>query len=237
MQEVIKKVFWKNLKEWKVREIAIEMWFTNQQPIFKAYQQNPEAVEKREKETLPQIKEEAKREWREIYYWDEAWFKSSNHKWKTRGKKGETPVVTSTWARFGVNWISVVSPKWEMRFMIYEWSFNSNKFIEFLKRFHEDRKKKTLILDGHPIHKTKKVNEYLNSINNEIKIYFIPWYSPELNPDEQVWNQVHSDLKGQVVRWNKHLMEKIRKSLYRLQKQKYKVMTFFNHPDIRRNLS
>ncbi|UFX83520.1 IS630 family transposase [Candidatus Absconditicoccus praedator] len=237
MQEVIKKVFGKNLKEWKVREIAIEMGFTNQQPIFKAYQQNPEAVEKREKETLPQIKEEAKREGREIYYGDEAGFKSSNHKGKTRGKKGETPVVTSTGARFGVNGISVVSPKGEMRFMIYEGSFNSNKFIEFLKRFHEDRKKKTLILDGHPIHKTKKVNEYLNSINNEIKIYFIPGYSPELNPDEQVWNQVHSDLKGQVVRGNKHLMEKIRKSLYRLQKQKYKVMTFFNHPDIRRNLS
>ena len=124
-----------------------------------------------------------------------------------------------------------------MRFMTYEWSFNSDKFIEFLKKFHEDGKKKTLILDGHPTHKTNKVNEYLNSINNEIKIYFIPWYSPESNPDEQVWNQVHNDLKGQVVRWKKHLMEKVRKSLYRLQKQKYKVMTFFNLPEVRRNLS
>lgn len=196
MQEVIKKAFWKNLKEWKVREIAIEMWFTNQQPIYKAYQQNPEAVEKREKETLPKIKEEAEKEWRKIYYWDEAWFQSSNNKWKTRGKKWETPVVISTWARFRVNWISAINPKWEMKFMAYEWSFNSEKFIEFLKKLHENGEKKTLILDGHPVHKTKKVNKYLESINDEIKVYFIPWYSPELNPDEQVWNKVHNDLKG-----------------------------------------
>lgn len=235
MQEVIKKAFWKNLKKWKVREIAKEMWFTNQQPIYKAYQQNPEAVAKREKETLPNIKEEANKEWRKIYYWDEAWFLSSNNKWKTRGKKWETPVVTTTWARFWVNAISIINSKWEMQFMTYEKNFNSDLFIEFLKKIYDPKQKKTLILDGHPSHKTKKVREYLKSIDERIKIYYLPWYSPELNPDEQVWNQVHNDLKGQVVRGKWHLMKKVKKSLYSLQKQRDKVKSFFSHPEVRRN--
>lgn len=236
VQQAIKVLFKKEMKIRKVRELLIELWFSNQTPLFRAYQQNPEKVEKWISEDLPMIMDEAEQEGRTIYYGDEAWFRSTNHKWKTRGKKWETPVVRATGARFWVNAISIVSPRWELRFMVYDWSFTSDTLIYFLKRLVRWTKKKmTLILDGHPTHKTKKVKQYLEDINHQVKIYILPWYSPELNPDEQVWLHVHNDLKGQIITSKQQQIDKVRQSLYRQQKQKDKVSSYFRHQDVQRN--
>lgn len=236
IQHAIKVLFNKDLKERKVRKILQEMGMTNQKPLFRAYQQDPEKVEKRLDEELPFILDEAEKEKRTIYYWDEAWFKSANHRGRTRWEKGKTPIVTATWARFGVNAISIISPKWELRFMAYESSFTSDTLLSFLRKLKKGTKKKmTLILDGHPTHKTKKVKSYLESIDHQIKIYYLPWYSPELNPDEQVRLHVHNDLKGVIVANKKDLIAKVRQSLYRQQKQKDKVKSYFRHPDVQRS--
>lgn len=235
VQYAIKIFFWKELKEWKTRQIMMELWFTNQTPLFRAYQQNPEKVEKRLDEELPFILDEAEKEWRTIYYWDEAWFKSANHRWKTWWLKWKTPVIKATWARFWVNAISIISPRWELKFMGYEGSFTSETLLLFLKRLvYKSKKKITIILDWHPTHKTKIVKKYLESIDNQVKIYLLPGYSPELNPDEQVWLHVHNDLKGVIVANKKDLIQKVRQSLYRQQKQKSKVSSYFRHPDVQR---
>lgn len=236
IQHTIKILFDKDLKEWKVRQILEELGMSNQKPLFRAYQQNPEKVEKRLDEELPFIMDEAEKEERTIYYWDEAGFKSANHRGKTRWEKGKTPIVTATGARFWVNAISIISPKWELRFMAYENSFTSDTLLKFLKTLvRGNDKKMTLILDWHPTHKTKKVKEYLEKINHQIKIYYLPGYSPELNPDEQVWLHVHNDLKGVIVANKKQLIQKVRQSLHRQQKQKEKVASYFRHPDVKRN--
>lgn len=235
VQVTIKKLFWKEIKEWKTRELLIELWFSNQTPLFRAYQQNPEKVEKWLDEELPFILNEAEKEWRTIFYWDEAWFRSTNHKWKTRWKVWKTPIVKATGYRFGINAISAVSPKWELRFMVYDGSFNGSVLIKFLKQLRSTMKKKvTLILDWHPSHKTKIVKQYLQEINEEIKIYYLPWYSPELNPDEQVWLHVHNDLKGLIINNKQHQIDLVRKSLHRQQKQKDKLQSYFRHPDVQR---
>jgi transposase len=234
IQFVIKKTFKKNLKFWKIREFLDEIEFTNQKPLFRAYQQNPEAVLEWVENTLPFIQDEAEKEWREIFYWDEAGFNSTDQKWKTWAKKWETPIVRVTWRRFRINAISCISSKWVLRFMVYEKSFNSETLIEFLKKIaYKTTQKMTLILDGHPTHKTKKVKSYLEKIDNQIKIYYLPWYSPELNPDEQVWNYVENDLKGHIIASKQHMIEKVKKNLFALQKKKDKVQSFFRHPEVK----
>lgn len=235
VQHAIKTLFKKEVKRRKARELLVELWFSNQTPLFRAYQQNPEKVEKWLDEKLPMILDEAEKEERTVYYWDEAWFKSTNHKGKTRAKKWQTPIVKATWARFWVNAISIISPRWELRFMVYDWTFTSETLIMFLKRLvRGNEKKMSIILDGHPTHKTKKVKAYLESINHQVKIYILPWYSPELNPDEQVWLHVHNDLKGQIIANKKQQIDKVRQSLYRQQKQKSKVASYFRHLDMQR---
>lgn len=231
--ELIKVKFDKKLKFWKVREILIDLWFSNQKPLFRAYQSDPEKIIKWVKEELPFIQYEAKKEWREICYWDEAWFRSTDQKGKTRWKKWITPIVKVTWARFCMNAISIISSRWELRFMTYKWSFSSDTLLQFLRRLvSKTTKKYTLILDGHSTHKTKKVKKYLEEIDNQIKLYYLPWYSPRLNPDEQVRNHVENDLKGRIIRSEKAMTEKVLQSLYSLQKQPMRVKSFFNHPEV-----
>lgn len=235
IQHAIKILFKKEVKWWKARELLVELWFSNQTPLFRAYQQNPEKVEKRLDEELPMILDEAEKEKRTVYYGDEAWFKSTNHKGKTRAKKWKTPIVKATWARFWVNAISIISPKWELRFMVYDGSFTSDTLIKFLKRLVRwTERKMSVILDWHPTHKTKKVKAYLEGIEHQVKIYILPWYSPELNPDEQVRLHVHNDLKGHIIANKKQQIDKVRQSLYRQQKQKSKVASYFRHPDMQR---
>jgi transposase len=69
IKKLIEVIFDKQLKRRKVREILIkDFGWTNQKPMFKAYQQNPEKVKQWKEETLPMIKEEARKEKREIFY-------------------------------------------------------------------------------------------------------------------------------------------------------------------------
>ena len=230
MQEVVKKLFQKELKYRKIKAFLDKIWYTNQKPIFKAYQQNPEKVKTRVEEELPKILTEAELENREVFYWDESWFKANDHRWCTRSKKWKTPIVTSTWMRFGVSAISIISWRGNLRFMVYEWGFTSDTLIKFLQRLVRwNQKKYTIILDWHPTHKSKKVQLFLESQDMRIKLYYLPWYSPELNPDELLRNCVKCDIKWTIFRSKKELCAKLASSLHKHQKQKDKIQSFFNH--------
>jgi transposase len=230
---LIKKMFWLSLHFTTVFRTLIDMWFSNQKPLFRAYQQRQEQVETRTEKTLPWIQKEAKKEWRDIRYGDEAWFKSTDHKWKTRAKKWQTPVVKKTWARFGINAVSAINMKWMMKFSLFTWSFTSKELIKFLKWLLKDNKRKvTIILDWHPTHKTKTVKKFVEWTNGKIKIYYLPGYSPELNPDEQVRNEVENGMKQEFIASKDDLKKKISKKLHSLQKKKPKVMSYFSHPEV-----
>jgi hypothetical protein len=150
----IKELTGKEFKERKMRKYLIAWWYSNQRPLFRAYQQNPEKVEEWISTVLPEILEEARKETRGVFYWDEAWFRSTNHKGKTWAKKWETPIVTATGARFWVNAISIVSPKWILKFMVYEWSFTSETLLIFLKRLVY----KNTVVSKSDFWKTKKLS-------------------------------------------------------------------------------
>ena len=55
---------------------------------------------------------------------------------------------------------------------------------------HKRRRPVTLILDGSSVHKSKSVKTYVDSLKGKLKLYFLPPYSPDLNPDELVWNHL-----------------------------------------------
>jgi transposase len=99
--------------------------------------------------------------------------------------------VRTTEARFGFNMISAVSPRGALRFMIVDGKVNADTFIEFCKRLlHGASAPVFLIVDGHPSHKTKKVSQWIERQNEKLQLFILPGYSPDLNPDELVWNGV-----------------------------------------------
>jgi transposase len=43
-----------------------------------------------------------------------------------------------------------------------------------------------LLVDGHPVHKAESVTRFIETVKDGFQLFFLPPYSPELNPDERV---------------------------------------------------
>jgi len=173
-----------------------QLGLTPQRPIWRAYQQRPEEVGKWLKEEYPRIRRLARQKGAQIFFGDEAGVRSDYHAGTTWAKKGQTPVVSTTGARFGLNMISAVSAQGEFRFMVVKGRVGAPQFVEFIKRLlYNAGRMIFLIVDGHPAHKAKSVTRFIESAKDRLRLFFLPPYSPELNPDERVW----SDVKGNAV--------------------------------------
>ena len=203
--------------------------------MFRAYQQDRSLVERWLKEEYPKIRAEAKREKAEIFFEDESGVRSDFHSGTTLAPKGKTPVVRVTGQRFSLNMMSAVSPRGELRFMVVRGGVGAGVFIEFLKRLvHGQRRPIYLIVDGHPSHRYKKVKAYVESLKGKLRLFFLPPYSPELNPDELVWNDVKNNGVGRtLVHGPADLMRAVVGRLRYLQKTPQKVRSFFQHPETR----
>lgn len=110
-----------------------------------------------------------------------------------------TPVVSTTGARFGFNIISAVSPRGMMRFMIVEGKVNANTLIVFCQSLlHGAKQPILLVVDGHPSHKAKKITQWIKQHQESLRLLLLPGYSPELNPDELVWNGLKNHALGKL---------------------------------------
>ena len=109
--------------------------------------------------------------------------------------KGATPVVKATGARFGFNMLSAVSAQGLCRFMLVEGRVTATVFCAFLRRLlHGMTRKIVLIVDGHPAHKAKRVQQFVAQQAGQVELHFLPPYSPDLNPDELAWAHVKTKL-------------------------------------------
>src|SRR5512139_4278803 len=135
-----------------VRRLLAQLGITPQKPLWRAYQQDPERVRQWIEEEYPSIAKEAKRVGAEIWFADESGLRSDYHAGTTWGRKGQTPVVRSTGARYRVNLLSAVNRRGRMRFMIEKGGLNAGVICRFLDRLMAGNPKAVfLILDGHPI--------------------------------------------------------------------------------------
>ncbi len=100
-------------------------------------------------------------------------------------------MVATTGSRSSVNMISAISPSGELRFLSQEGSVTAEVFATFLKRLARTAEAKILlVVDGHPVHRAKKVQQVLAGLDHRIELFFLPPYAPDLNPDELVWGHV-----------------------------------------------
>jgi transposase len=197
VSELIKSRFDIRLSKWTVGRLLKQWGMSPQKPVKKAYQQQPEIVKNWLDKEYPRIARQAAREKAEIQWGDEMGVRSDDQIGRTYGKIGQTPVVKVSGQRFSCQMISTVSNRGNLRFMIFDGKFNAGVCIGFLKRLIKDAKQKIfLILDGHPVHKSKKVKSWIAANGNKIRLFLLPAYSPELNPDELL----NQDVKTNAVR-------------------------------------
>ncbi len=207
VQQLIKKRFDIELSRWQVGRYLKDWGYTPQKPISKAFEQKPEKVKLWLEKEFPSVKRRAKKENGIIHYGDETGMRSDHQARKNYAPKGQTPVIKKTGKRFSLNMISAISNKRHLQFMIIDGRFNSEIFQTFLKQMIKyNRQKIFFITDGHPAHKTKKLNEWLAENKDRIEVLFLPPYSPELNPQEYVNNDVKTNIIGKKRAVNKEQM-------------------------------
>jgi transposase len=235
IREVIRKQFGVRLSEVSVGRLLKKLGLTPQRPLRRAYQQDPKKVERWLKKEFPRIRALAKKEGATVFFQDEAGVRSDFHAGTTWAPRGQTPVVPATGQRFGLNVASAVSPRGELRFMIFEGRMNGEKFIEFLKRMmHNAQRPIFLIVDGHPSHRARKVLEFVQSTDGWLRLFFLPPYSPELNPDELVWNHLKNHGVGKrIPRSRDELKDIVTRHLRSLQRLPDIVRGFFRQRDVR----
>lgn len=115
----------------------------------------------------------------------------------TVSPRGQTPVVRATGKVFGCNIVSAITNQGHLAFMVYESSFNAATFHEFLTRLllESPDQKVFLILDNLRVHRAKVLQPWLAQNKDRIELFFLPPYSPDLNPDELL----NHDLKANAV--------------------------------------
>ena len=185
VRELIRREFSVRLSVVSVGRLLRKLGLSPQRPLWRAYQQNPVAVEHWKSEEYPAIRAEAAAVGATIYFGDEAGVRTDFHAGTTWAPVGQTPVVRTTGARYSVNLISAVSAQGALRFSTYDGKFESATFINFCKRLmHDTTGPVFLIIDGHPVHRSNAVKEFVASTQGRLRLFQFPAHSSGLSSGE-----------------------------------------------------
>jgi transposase len=209
----------------------LKRWgFTPQKPIKVAYEQKPEAVKKWLDEEYPAISARAKAEKAEIHWADETAVMNTDVRGRSYSPRGVTPTTCSVWgARQKFSMISSVNNQGKCYWMIINDVFNADRLIEFMESIVKDVPRKVfLIMDNLKVHHSKPVQKWLGEHKEKIEVFYLPSYSPELNPDERL----NADLKHAITtsvprRTRQGLLKKTQEHMAMVKSSPERVKTYF----------
>jgi len=236
VKELIEREFGIKIARTTTSNYLRKWGFSPQKPKKKAYEQNPASVKKWLEEEYPAIKERAKTENAEIHWGDETGCKNQCNHGRSYAPKGKTPVKEQMSKIFKINMISTVTKQGKVQFMLYLENMNADKFIEFLQQLIKSSHRKIfLILDNLKVHHCCIVKEWLEQeeIKQKLEAFFLPSYSPELNPDEYLNCDLKRGLSEKTAPKNvKELQKNVENHMNMLQQNQGRVKKYFKHEDI-----
>lgn len=214
----------------------LRLWgFTPQKPKKCAYERNDEATKQWLEEEYPKIKQQAKAEGAEIHWADETGVKNQCHHGRSYAPKGKTPVKKSMSKKFKTNMISSVTNQGKVQFLIYSDNMNAEKFIEFLNQLMKSTPKKIYaIVDNLRTHHSKLVKAWAQEHKDGISLFYLPSYSPDLNPDEYLNCDLKQGLSAiKSPKTEKELINNVENHMEMLTKNTERVKKYFKHSSIK----
>jgi len=230
IQKVIKKELnkdiaisnlWENLRRWEL---------TPQKPEKEALEKNTREVKRWLKEEWPKIQEHRRRWQAMLYFQDESSVSLVPVLGKTWAKKGKTPKVKVTGNRGNICLSSAISPAGRMVFRIEKGTVNSKTFVDFLKQIMNNHRWRKIIVitDNYPAHNSAYVKNFIEQNKNKVTVYYLPTYSPDLNPDEDVWKYLKNvKLKAHQARNKKEFKPLVLSKMHSIQKKPNLIKSFF----------
>jgi transposase len=211
-----------------VSRLLRQMGLSPQRPLYQSYKRRPEEMRTFLKQTFPKLQALARRTGAVIFFVDEAAVRSDAHRGTSWGKIGQTPVVQDSGDRFSVRLISAVSPRGDMKFASFEGKMDGARFVRFLQQLREDVRRPVIVIaDNASYHRGKPVREYVARSQGQVVVEHLPRYSPELNPDEQVWNHTKARLAKVFVANRPDMKRTVTNILRSIQATTRLVLSFF----------
>jgi len=232
--DLVERKFGVRLSLTSIGTLLARLNLTPQKPLQRAYQRDPQAIERWQRETFPAIAAKAKAQRAEVYFWDESGFRADTVHGKTWAVRGQSPVVQVPGQRQSISAASAVNANGAFWFCVYQGALNAELFIVLLKALMRNRKKPVhLVLDSLPAHKRADVREYVESTNGMLTLHFLPGYAPDLNPDELVWSHVkRTGVARSPLRKGEKLSERIATQLAKLKQKPALIRSFFASPSV-----
>jgi len=234
VRELAQRTFGITLSLALIGTLLARLGLTPQKPLQRAYQRDPAAIERWQRETYPALARQAKAEGADICFWDESGFRADAVQGKTWGRKGQTPVVQVPGQRQSISAASAVNPTGAFWFVTYQGALIGELFVELLKKLMSRRKKPVhLILDGLPAHKKAVVKEYVASTQGKLTLHFLPGYAPDLNPDELVWSYAkRTGNARRPLQKGEKFEEHVHAQLAEIGSHPALIRSFFKHPSV-----
>jgi len=235
VREMIRVRFAVKLSVRAVGDYLARWGYTPQKAARRAYERDDAAVRAWLTHQYPALVQRAKREGAEISWGDETGIRSDEGRHRGFAPKGKTPLIRIAARRRSLSLIAAVTNQGKVRFMIYKGALSPRLLIVFMRRLIKDAKRKVfLILDNLRVHKAAEVCDWLDAHRDAIEVFFLPPYSPELNPTEYF----NGDLKGTVQRAIPARNElELKRNLLghsrSIQKSPARVRNYFEHDAIR----
>ena len=223
----------------QVRSIGkyLTRWgFTPQKPIKRAYEQSPAAVQAWLQGEYPAIEQRARAEGAEIHWGDETALVNTDVRGRSFSPAGKTPVAMAVGGtRQKLSMIASVTNQGKTRWMIIDEAFDAEKLIEFLQALIKDAGKKVfLILDNLRVHHSKLVKAWVTEREDQIELFYLPSYSPQLNPEERLNADLKQEMGKRVpVRTKSKLRDAANDHMTMLEQNPERVMSYFQDRRVR----
>jgi len=230
----VEKYFNVSYAERSMRDLMNRLGFSSQKPIARSYKRDPVKIAAWLEHDYPKIKALASKEGARIYWGDEMGIHSTDNRGRMYSPRGETPAIINAGSRFKCNMLAAISPSGFMNWMVFQENFTSKQFVIFLGRLNRQINQKIfLILDNHKVHHSKHVKAYVNKHKNKIRLFFLPPYCPELNPEELVNQDVKANANNfKVMKSIEDLATNVRFYLTKIQFNEYKIRSYFNKKEV-----
>lgn len=230
--QLIEKEFDVELAERTVGEYLRRWGYTSKKPARHAKKQDPDEVREWLEETYPAIEQRGKEEDAEILWTDEVGVAADHHPGCSYARKGERAAMEVPGPHIRVNQISAISNEGAVRFMTYKGTLGAAVFLVFLSKLIEAATRKILLIaDRLQAHKTPEVIAWVEAHKDKIEVFYLPAYSPEMNPVEYLNN----DMKGEVNKAglpddSATLHSRIMAFMDNLANVPSHVISYFSHP-------
>ena len=220
---------------WTVGRYLANWGLTPQKPLRRAYERDPVAVQHWLDTEYPAIVKQAQAEKGEIHWGDQMGLRSDHQTGTSYGRRGRTPVIPGTGQRFRCNVMSTITNRGHLAFMVFKERFTAAVCLRFLRRLvRQARRNVFLIVDRHPVHRSAKVKRWLAANHKKIALFFLPGYSPDLNPDEFLNQDVKSNALGrQRPAHQTEMIAGVRSYLHSTQRQPELVKSYFHADSVR----